>query len=536
MPKKGVTMDLGSFLKDDQFGGDSWADDFNMDDLSVDLTAGAGAKAATGGEREREFGSRGASRREAMGGAGRFGSREREEYPVPDEPPFTARVNNLAHEMDESELYELFVEGLGLKAAKEEITDFYAPKDRATGQLRGFAFVTFAEKALLEQALTLSPTELAGRTVYISVAAPDRRGGMGMGMGSHRGGRMPNEPEPVLDFGAARDTQESQPAQQGMPPRRGSRAPRGPQEPEPVLDWGAARDTRESVPAREDSRGGRRFGTEFRERRERSEREPEREFDFGAARETTEQPPAPAPGRSFGRGREEREPRKPREPREPSPELDWGAARGSQVQQPRQRASPGVYRPPRHERKFFRRDDDDSGEVDFAAARNSQEAAPAGRRQPSSASSTTDSESSTREGSRSFSSRSGRERKFRASKPDETPEIDWSNVRGSGLGELAARRKSRAKFGRNDRRRGRQEMQESKREGQNKRESQDSKREPQDSKRESHDGPTKSRYELLNLAGDDEEDDEVSANLEAVAKKTANLSLEGDGWEVAGKK
>lgn len=485
-------MDLGSFLKDDQFGGDSWADDFNMDDLSVDLTAGAGAKAAIGGEREREFGSRGASRGEAMGGAGRFGSREHEEYPVPDEPPFTARVNNLAHEMDESELYELFVEGLGLKAAKEEITDFYAPKDRATGQLRGFAFVTFAEKALLEQALTLSPTELAGRTVYISVAAPDRRGGVGMGMGSHRGGRMPNEPEPVLD-------------------------------------WGAARDTRESVPSREDSRGGRRFGTEFRERRERSEREPEREFDFGAARETTEQPPAPAPGRSFGRGREEREPRKPREPREPSPELDWGAARGSQVQQPRQRASPGVYRPPRHERKFFRRDDDDSGEVDFAAARNSQEATPAGKRQPSSASSATESESSTREGSRSFSSRSGRERKFRASKPDETQEIDWSNVRGSGLGELAARRKSRAKFGRNDRRRGRQEMQESKREGQNKRES-------QDSKRESHDGPTKSRYELLNLAGDDEEDDEVSANLEAVAKKTANLSLEGDGWEVAGKK
>ena len=259
MPKKGVTMDLGSFLKDDKFGGDSWADDFSMDDLSVDLTGNAGAAAPMGGERDHhEFGSRGPSRGESMGGSSRFAGREREEYPVPDEPPFTARVNNLAHEMDESELYDFFVQGLGLKAPKEEITDFYAPKDMMTSQLRGFAFVSFAEKTLLEQALTLSPTELSGRTVYISVAAPDRRGGMGMG--SSRGGRMPNDPEPVLDFGAARDSQESQPAQQRMPSRRGGRfgseeGSRGPREPEPVLEWGAARAPKVTEPTLSESPG-----------------------------------------------------------------------------------------------------------------------------------------------------------------------------------------------------------------------------------------------------------------------------------------
>lgn len=202
--KKGkkITMDLGAFLQDDEFGssGNTWAtDNFNADDL--DLNAGnsleLGGTTSFAGAKSGPVDA-GTMARQNM----------RQEYPVPDEPPFTARVNNIAHESTEGSVYEFFTKGLNLENPREEITDFYAPVDSFTRKLRGFAFITFATRELLEEALKLNSSELDGRTIYVSVAAPDKHSHAG---GPPRGGRMPREPEPVLDWGAARNSREEAP-------------------------------------------------------------------------------------------------------------------------------------------------------------------------------------------------------------------------------------------------------------------------------------------------------------------------------------
>lgn len=55
--------------------------------------------------------------------------------------------------------------------------------DRDTGRSRGFGFVTFADQADAEKALSLEGSELDGRTIKVSIAhdKESRRGGGGGG-------------------------------------------------------------------------------------------------------------------------------------------------------------------------------------------------------------------------------------------------------------------------------------------------------------------------------------------------------------------
>lgn len=292
-------MDLGSFLTEESGG--SWADEeVDMSSIGVNVGSTAapvgsmgGASGASGGEIES------------------YQRREREEYPVPDAPPYKARVANLPYDATEAALTRFFEDRL---QTTDCVLEVKLPVDNFTSRPKGFAFVTFSEKAILEEALNLSSSEFNGRKIYVNVAAPQKQDVFDLDWRASRtgppgGGRRE---EPVLDWGAARSSG----------PVGGGDRPRRPRREEPDLDWSAARG---AGPTGED-----------RPRRPRRE---EPELDWGAARGTFNAPP----------------PRE-RRPRREEPELDWGSARGSSAQLP-----------PR-ERSFRKPKQDD---LDWGAARGS---------------------------------------------------------------------------------------------------------------------------------------------------------------------
>ncbi|KAF7349286.1 Heterogeneous nuclear ribonucleoprotein G RNA recognition motif protein [Mycena sanguinolenta] len=68
-----------------------------------------------------------------------------------------------------------------------EITDCIAMKDRNTGKMRGFGFVTFATEAEATSALQMDGRNLDGRPVRVN-PAEDRKNSGGGGYGGGGGG------------------------------------------------------------------------------------------------------------------------------------------------------------------------------------------------------------------------------------------------------------------------------------------------------------------------------------------------------------
>ncbi|ONH68527.1 Eukaryotic translation initiation factor 4B [Cyberlindnera fabianii] len=299
-------MDLSTFLNDESLGG-SWADD-DVDFNAIQIPSKGGNFGATG------IPSGGANPKDpAFGGNDRFGGaprREYQEYPVPDAPPFRARINNLPWDVSEADVAEYVEASLEAPGAIERIS---APKDMADpSRLKGFAFVTLSTKEQLEKIITFSGQEMNGRRVYIAVAAPDKEGGF-------RGSRFEDD---NLDWGSARGS--------GFASRGGDRGDREdrPKREEPNLDWGSAR-------------GSGFVSREPREPREPRPKKEEPNLDWGSAR---------------GSGFAAREPREPREPRDGSgkkeePNLDWSSARGSgfAAREPREPREPREARPKKEE-------------------------------------------------------------------------------------------------------------------------------------------------------------------------------------------
>lgn len=276
-PKKNVRkMDLGSFLNDESVGGGLWADaEVDMSSIGVPVGGSSGAPVL----RSTEF-------------SEQYARRDREEIPIPDAPPYKARVGNLPYDATEQALTRFFEDRL---QARDIVTEVKLPLDNMTGKPKGFAFVTFSERAALEEALNLTMSEFNGRKMYVNVAAPQKTDVFDLdwrlARGPPGGGRRDREREEVdLDWGAARS---SGPVGGGGR----DRGPRGPRREEPDLDWGAARGSGALPP---------------REPRERRARPDEPELDWGSARNAS----GPLPPRE-------------RKPRRDEPELDWGAARGS---------------------------------------------------------------------------------------------------------------------------------------------------------------------------------------------------------------
>ncbi|KAK7686816.1 hypothetical protein QCA50_009891 [Cerrena zonata] len=298
-------MDLGSFLADEQFGGGgSWADeDVDMSSIGVQVNSSVGVPSAAGSFASRE-------RNEDSG----F-ERRREEYPVPDAPPYRARVNNLPYDITEGSLIRYFEDKL---VAPGTVTDAKVPTDMSTGRAKGFAFITFQERELLEDALKLTLSEFNGRKIFVNVAAPQKQDVFDMDWTSVRGSGMPargersQREEAELDWGSARGS--------GIAPRQRSNRGEGrPRREEPDLDWGSARNTASTLPPRERSNR--------RESLDRPPRKEEPEFDWGSARSTTTNLP-PRERSNRGGDRPERRPRKE------EPEFDWGSARSTTTKLP----------------------------------------------------------------------------------------------------------------------------------------------------------------------------------------------------------
>lgn len=314
-------MDLGSFLTDDSLGGGSWADE-EVDMTSIGVSASSTAAVPHQETRGEGFGSSSAPFQDDP-------RRERKEFPIPDEPPYSARISNLSWDLREDAVAHFFETRMQKPGI---VTDVKLPTDQ-NGRLKGFGFVTFQERSDLEEALKLSTSEFSGRRVFVNVAAPQKQDVFDLdwrasrtGPLASRGGR---ESDVDLDWGAAR----SEHGPSGFQSRdRGSRRPR---EEAPDLDWGAARSSQGPLPPRErsnrkprpeadldwNSARGEQVNLPPRERRPRK---PEADFDWGAARNEEVKLPAKHNRRYVSSKKQE-------------PELDWGSARGSATTQPKSR-------------------------------------------------------------------------------------------------------------------------------------------------------------------------------------------------------
>ncbi|KAI0636185.1 hypothetical protein C8Q77DRAFT_1102013 [Trametes polyzona] len=160
----------------------------------------------------------------------------REDLPLPTEPPFTAFVGNLTFDITEAELETFF----GAKTKNVKII-----KDR-DDKPKGFGYVEFTDLDGLKEALAMTGTSLAGRSVRVSVAEPPKeRSGFG-GSGAF-------EDDPKF----ANDWRRSGPLPD-LPERDGSRrrfdGPREPREPpassvsDNISDWRSSRPAARAPP------------------------------------------------------------------------------------------------------------------------------------------------------------------------------------------------------------------------------------------------------------------------------------------------
>ncbi|PWN47946.1 hypothetical protein IE53DRAFT_364292 [Violaceomyces palustris] len=155
-------MSLNDFLADESTGKTSWADemdDFPLAPAPKDYGRRGGDYLSTVPDRaDRD---RGFERPERS-------YPPREELPLPTKPPFTAFIGNLAFDLTEP-----------------EVEDFFAPAKTVSvrivqghdGRPKGFGYVEFETLDGLKLALERSGSQLASRTVRVSVAEPPKSSG-----------------------------------------------------------------------------------------------------------------------------------------------------------------------------------------------------------------------------------------------------------------------------------------------------------------------------------------------------------------------
>lgn len=160
-------MDLSEFFAETSTNSaGSWADD----EMPVVLPGGTFQEPLSGGAASSAT-SWGPSGNSSFGQYERSESRypPREPVPIPDEPPFTARLLNLDWEATEDKIKGLF------ETPDYKVVSVRVPRDMANGRIRGFAFVEFEDRASLERALKLEGTSLLSRTLRVVVAEPQNR-------------------------------------------------------------------------------------------------------------------------------------------------------------------------------------------------------------------------------------------------------------------------------------------------------------------------------------------------------------------------
>ena len=84
-------------------------------------------------------------------------------------------IGNLPFKMETNDLRAEF-------ARFGEITDLFLVKDRETGRLKGFGFITFADSKSAQAALQMDGKEFSGRNLKVSIAKErEDRGDSGRG-------------------------------------------------------------------------------------------------------------------------------------------------------------------------------------------------------------------------------------------------------------------------------------------------------------------------------------------------------------------
>jgi translation initiation factor 4B len=88
----------------------------------------------------------------------------REQLPLPTQPPYTAHLANLSFDATQGDISDFFRDC--------EVTNVRIVEDKMDRKPKGFGYVEFATLDGLKAALDLSNSNLAGRSVRISVAEP----------------------------------------------------------------------------------------------------------------------------------------------------------------------------------------------------------------------------------------------------------------------------------------------------------------------------------------------------------------------------
>jgi len=91
-----------------------------------------------------------------------FAGPPRDELPIPNAPPYTAFVGNLAFETDEDALRAFFSDSKPISVRMI--------KDPQTGSSKGYGYVEFETQDGLKTALGSSGQQIGGRNIRISVA------------------------------------------------------------------------------------------------------------------------------------------------------------------------------------------------------------------------------------------------------------------------------------------------------------------------------------------------------------------------------
>ncbi|AMD20385.1 HDL359Cp [Eremothecium sinecaudum] len=320
--KNVIKMDLNSFLNDDSLG-DSWADDqVDLNNINLPLQNVAASNTIP---------------LDQLASAGKGGhldsalmppKRERVEYPVPNKPPYRARISNLPWDVSDEGILAWTEDNLEKPGCVAKVV---APKDNDSDRLIGWAFVVFNEREDLVKALRLSGCKLNDRTVYVSVAAPKDFSGEEINFAGARGANFQSSAAfKDLDWTAAKGSNFKE-----KKPRR--------EEPELSAEMRGA--NFRSADRMQESRGN---SYESRERKPRRD-EPELNWlEMRGANFKPEERTQESKGYSF-------EPRE-RKPRKSEPDLDWANMKGSNFHSGERRAKRSTQ------------------EFDFASARNGKPA------------------------------------------------------------------------------------------------------------------------------------------------------------------
>lgn len=234
-------MSLGDFLADSGFGGGSWADE-------VEETYVTGTQALPPSDRPSRFGGGSNSTWQDRG----FSVRERSPARIPDKPPYTAHLGNLAYDVTNDAVNEFF-EGCDVASVR-------LIEDRELQRPKGFGYVEFANVEGLKKALDLDGESFQGRTVRIKVADPPRGGDSGRGDSIRELGDWTRK-GPLPDLGNARSNRpegdrERRPPRdpasfEDRPTRELTWERRGPLAPLPKEEGGSRENSRPPRPAPE---------------------------------------------------------------------------------------------------------------------------------------------------------------------------------------------------------------------------------------------------------------------------------------------